>query len=325
MAQNEPAASIGPCRTAGTGATLPRYATGREKLYGHLAMLAFALLVAASFSLGSRSAPHVGPLALNAVRFAIGIAIMAAAASYMLRQSTVRLASWPEAPWRYAILGGLMAAYFVTMFIALAITDPISTGAVFTLIPFMTAGFGYFLLGQRVSAIVLVSLLFAGAGAIWVIFDGDVQALMRFAVGRGEVIFLAGCLAHALYAPLVKKFNRGEPVAYFTFWTLTATGAWIVLYGIPEIAATDWTALPAIVWITVFYLAVFTTAGTFFLLQFASLRLPVSKVFAYSYLTPSFIIVIEGLAGAGWAQAGVLVGAAVTVIGLIVVVVAADG
>ena len=55
------------------------YAIGREKLFGHLAMVGFALIVAISFSLGSRAAPHIGPVALNAIRFAIGVAIMAVA------------------------------------------------------------------------------------------------------------------------------------------------------------------------------------------------------------------------------------------------------
>jgi drug/metabolite transporter (DMT)-like permease len=306
------------------GASAPVYATGREKLAGHLAMLAFALLIAGSFSLGSRAAPHVGPAALNAIRFVFGIAIMAGAAVYALRGTGLSILALPKAGWRYAILGALMAVYFITMFVALAITNPVSTGAVFTLIPFLSAVFGYFLLGQRVSPVVVASLLVAGAGAVWVIFGGDLGSLLAFEVGRGEVIFFFGCLGHAAYAPLVKKLNRGEPVAYFTFWTLAATGIWIMIYGLPEIAATDWTSMPAIVWVTILYLAVFTTAGTFFLLQFASLRLPVSKVFAYSYLTPSFIIVIEGLVGAGWAGPSLLAGALVTVLGLVLVVVAAD-
>lgn len=300
------------------------YATGREKLLGHLAMMTFALVVAGSFSLGARAAPHIGPVALNALRFVIGVAIMAAAALLMLRGSGVKLFAMPAAPWRFGVLGALMATYFITMFVALAIASPVTTGAVFTLIPFMSAGFGYLLLGQRAGPVVLVSLLVAGAGAVWVIFGGEFAALMRFEIGPGEAIFFFGCAAHALYAPLVKKFNRGEPIAYFTFWTLTATGACVALYGVGEIAATDWTSLPAIVWITIVYLAVFATAATFFLLQVASMRLPVSKVFGYSYLTPSFIIVIEGLAGAGWTSPGVLVGALVTVMGLVVLVIAAD-
>ncbi|MDN2566554.1 DMT family transporter [Aquibium sp. A9E412] len=297
------------------------HATGRQKLVGHLAMLAFSALVAGSFSFGALAAPHVGPAALNAVRFAIGTALMGAAAWLVLRGRVPP----PRAPWRFLLLGALMAVFFVTMFVALRLTDPVSTGAVFTLMPLMAAGFGRLFLGQVPRPVVLASLALAGAGALWVIFGGELAALLAFDVGRGEMIFFVGVACHAAYAPLVRRLNRGEPVIAFTFWTLLATGLWIALYGAGEIAATGWGDLPAVVWAAILYLAVFTTAGTFFLLQFATLRLPASKVLAYNYLTPSLVILYEGLLGHGWASGAVLAGAAITVAGLALLALAPDG
>ena len=64
--------------------------------------------------------------------------------------------------------------------------------------------------------------------------------------------------------------------------------------------------------------------STFFLLQFASLRLPASKVLAYGYLTPSIIILLEGLLGHGWVGITVAIGAMVTILGLIVMNLAPD-
>ena len=61
---------------------------------------------------------------------------------------------------------------------------------------------------------------------------------------------------------------------------------------------------------TVLYLAIGPTAICFFLIQYASLRLPAPKVIAYGYLTPSFVIVFEGLAGHGWTTLSVMAGAA---------------
>ena len=231
----------------------------------------------------------------------------------------------PRAPWRYGVLGALMAVFFITMFVALQFTDPVSTGAVFTLMPLMSAFFGYFLLKQTPGGLVIASLVFAGLGALWVIFRGDLDAILAFDVGRGELIFAVGVAGHAAYASLVRKFNRGEPVIAFTLWTLLATGLCIALYGFGEIVSTDWAGLPAVVWWAILYLSVFTTAGTFFLLQFAALRLPASKVLAYNYLTPSFIILYEGLLGHGWASPVIAAGALVTVLGLVVLAFASDG
>ncbi|WP_245440117.1 DMT family transporter [Mesorhizobium sp. Z1-4] len=297
------------------------HAVGSEKLLAHLAMLLFAALVSGSYSLGAIAAPHLGPSAINAVRFAVAVALMAAAGMLLLRGG-LRVAG---SPWRFALLGALMAVFFVTMFVALRLTTPVSTGAVFTLMPVLAAVFGYLFLGQVPRALVVVSLVIAGCGAVWVIFGGDLDALLGFRIGQGELIFIAGVACHAAYAPLVKKFNRGDPVLAFTFWTLVATGLWIALWGAGEIAATDWVSLPAVVWVVIAYLSIFTTAGTFFLLQFAALRIPAAKVLAYNYLTPSFVILFEGLLGHGWAPLSIAAGAALTVLGLIVLALAPDG
>lgn len=291
-----------------------------EKLRAHLAMMGFATLIAGSFSLGSLAAPHIGPAALNAVRFIFGTLFMAVFAAVRLRGNL----GAPKALWRFLVLGGLMAIYFVTMFVALQFTNPVSTGAVFTLIPLMSAGFGFAILGQKPKAIVLVSLVVAGLGAIWVIFRGSLDAILAFDVGRGEMIFFVGCIAHAAYPTFVRKLNRGESAIAFTLWTLAGTAVVITAVGVGQISATDWTALPLIVWITIGYLAVFTTAGTFFLLQYASLRLPAAKVLAYGYLTPTVIILLEGLSGHGWVSLSVFAGAGLTILGLIILAVAPD-
>jgi drug/metabolite transporter (DMT)-like permease len=123
----------------------------------------------------------------------------------------------------------------------------------------------------------------------------------------------------------VRRFNRGEPVIEFTAWTIGASVLIVGAYATRELIHTDFLNLPPIVWLAIFYLSIFTTAGTFFLLQFACLRLPASKVMAYGYLTPSFIILIEGLIGHGWADPSIMAGAAVTAVALAVMAISADG
>ena len=72
------------------------------------------------------------------------------------------------------------------------------------------------------------------------------------------------------------------------------------------------------------YLAIGSTAICFFLIQYASQHLPAAKVIAYGYLTPAFVIVFEGLAGHGWPAPAIIVGALVTVLGLVVLAAVPD-
>ncbi|MEF3048624.1 DMT family transporter [Pseudotabrizicola sp. L79] len=256
---------------------------------GHLAMLGFSALVAGSFSLGSVAAPFVDAAALTTLRFLIA-ALLVGIAAGLSGGLTRRM--W-AAPWRYGVLGALMAAYFVLMFEGLKTAPAVATAAVFTLTPVMSAGFGWVLLRQGLTLRMAVALALGASGALWVIFRGDWAALTGFQLGRGEAIYFWGCVAHALYTPMVRRLNRGESAIAFTFGTMLAGFGLLTLWAGPAVLATDWAALPAIVWWTLAYIAVVASAITFVLVQYASLRLPASKVMAYTYLTPSWVILWE--------------------------------
>ncbi|MDA0961974.1 MAG: DMT family transporter [Proteobacteria bacterium] len=282
-------------------------------LRGHAAMLAFSALVAGSFSLGSMAANEIAPAAINTARFAIaGVVIgVAAVLSGRLTRAAFR------APWRYLVLGGLFAVYFVLMFEGLKTANPVSAAAVFTLTPVMAAGFGWLLMRQITTRWMALALAIGASGALWVIFRADLEALLRFRIGAGEITYFWGCVAHAIYTPMVRRLNRGEPAVVFTFGMLLAGCAVLTLWGWSDIRATDWTALPPIVWITLFYIAIFASAATFVLLQFATLRLPSAKVMAFTYLTPSWVILWEIALGRGAPGALILGGVVLTVLALV--------
>lgn len=264
---------------------------GREALRAHLAMLAFSALVAGSFSLGAQVANEIAPAAINALRFVISAVAVGVVIGLRGGLGTVTAAL--VAPWRYAVLGVLFAIYFVTMFEGLKTAPPVSAAAVFTLTPVMSGIFGYILLRQVFGARIAVALCLGAVGALWVIFRADLSALMAFEIGQGEVIFFWGCIAHAAYTPLVRLLNRGEPILVFTFWTLSFSAVIIGMWGWRDIVATDWGDLRPLVWITLFYVAIAASAMTVFLVQFASMRLPSSKVMAYTYLAPSWVLIWE--------------------------------
>lgn len=294
-----------------------QHAVGMEKVRAHLAMLLFATLISGSFSLGHLAAPSIDPFALTVARFMLATCVMGVLGIVVYG----RLPVIRQKPWRFIVLGGLMATYFVLMFVALQIASPVTTGAVFTLVPLMSAIFGWILLGQKSAAVVVLSLLIGAAGAIWVIFKGDLDAIVRLEIGKGELIFFFGCAAHALFAPMVRKLNHGEAVFGFTFMTVIGSTVCMLAVGSTAAWETNWTELPAIVWVTIVYLAVFTTAGTFFLLQYASLRLPASKVMAYGYLIPGIIVLYEWFLGHGFVSTSLLLG--VLVIAMVLVILAA--
>lgn len=284
-----------------------------EALKGHLGMLVFSGLIAGSFALGSMAANEVAPAALNALRFLLASCLVGA---WVYGVAGVPRSAY-RALWRYGLMGAAMGVYFVMMFEGLKTAPPVSAAAVFTLTPILSGAFGYLLLRQITTRRMALALAVGASGALWVIFRADLQAFLRFELGRGEVVYFVGCVAHAFYTPLVRRLNRGEAPVVFSFGAMSATALLLTVFGWREIGATDWAALPSIVWITIVYTAVFATAITFVLLQFASLRLPSAKVMAYTYLTPSWVIVWQVALGHDLPPVLILAGVALTSLALI--------
>lgn len=284
----------------------------RARMSGHLAMLVFSALIAGSFSFGSRIANQIDPVALTLVRFLIAIGVVGALA---IAGPGIRRAD-ARAPWRYLIIGGLFAVYFVLMFEGLKTAPPVSAAAVFTLAPILAAGFGWVFLRQITTPRIALALAIGGAGALWVIFRADIGALLAMDIGRGELIYFVGVVAHAAYTPLVRRLNRGESPIVFSLGMMIAAAVVLFVYGYPRVLATNWMALGAGVWLVVLYLAVFASAASFVLLQYAALRLPVAKVMAYTYLTPTWVIGLEAALGGALPPAKAMVGVACILLAL---------
>ena len=280
-------------------------------------MLAFSACVAGSFSLGGLVANDIAPDVMTVLRLWLAAAVLGGVAWFTTGLPGPAFWAAFRAPWRYLLLGGLYAVYFVLMFEGLKTAPPVSAAAVFTMTPLMAAGFGWLMLRQKLTGRMVLALLIGAAGAVWVIFRADLAAVLAFQIGPGERIYFVGCIAHAIYAPLVRRLNRGETALLSSLGTVIAGAALLTLWTGRDLWAVDWAALPAMVWITLAYLTVFATAASFVLLQFASLRLPAAKVMAYTYLVPSWVILWELGLGGALPVVWVLAGVALTVLALV--------
>ena len=112
----------------------------------------------------------------------------------------------------------------------------------------------------------------------------------------------------------LKTANPVSAAAVFTFMPLMSAGFGYLLL---RQVTTRRMALPPIIWITIGYLTLFSTSASFFMLQYATLRLPSAKVMAYSYLTPAWVILWEIGFGSLLPPAHVLLGISATIVALL--------
>lgn len=279
----------------------------------HLLMLLNIILVSTSFPVGAAITHALEPVALNFVRFALATAVFALLVT--LRGEWRRPGARDAL--RYLLLAGALVGFFLGMFEALRLTSAVNTASLFTLVPLFGAAIAWPLVGQRTPPRQLAFMLLAAFGALWVISGGSLANILALRFGRGDLIFLAGCASLAAFSPLTKRLDVGENLVSQTFWTLLVGTLLLALIGAGDLIETDWRAVPTGAWSGIAYLAVFTTAVTFYLIKYASLRLPVAKVMSYNYLTPSLVVLIETVRTGGAPGTPVLIGAGITALAMV--------
>ena len=260
----------------------------------HALMLLTALLIASSFTVSKAIAGGLDPAVLTLLRFAL-------AALLFLPLTIWRHGLYlPDKKqlFGYASISFVLTGFFWLMYLSLRTTTALNTGVIFTLVPSLSGFYSAVLLDERLGRNRLAAMLVAAVGAVWVLFHGSWERLTAFALlYPGDLIFFASCLLMALYTPLVKLFHRDEPMMVMTLWILITGCCWLLLFAGPRLLEVAWRDTALAVWTGTAYLAVFSTMITFFLSQFCTLKIGPTRVMAYSYLYPPFILLIEWLCG----------------------------
>lgn len=257
-------------------------------LRGHALMLLATVLIATSFPVGAAITDGLDSVVLTLLRFVLATVLFA---PYVVARHGLTLPS-PSDLARYGLLSALLVTFFWCMFAALRLTSPLNTAAIFALTPVLTALIAAVLLRERLSGPARVALPFGTVGAVWIVFRGDLEALLALRLGAGDALFFAGTVALAAYGALIKRLHRGEPMARMTFWTLATGSVWLALLSLPRLPEVAWSAVPVPVYAGIAYLALFTTLVTFFILQWATTVIGPTKVMAYTFLNPALVLAI---------------------------------
>ena len=281
----------------------------------HGCMLISATLVATSFIVGKAITPFLDPVVLTLIRFSVAVLLFA---PYVSHRYGLFLPNLSDIV-RYSLISGALVGFFWLMFLSLRITNPLNTAAIFTTVPGISGIYSWFLLRERLGLHRTLALLLAMTGALWVIFEGDLQRLQSLDLNHGDLLFFGGCLLMALYMPLVKLLHRGEPMAVMTLWILVTGCAWLLLFAAAKLPGTQWDSVPVPVWLGIAYLAFFTTIVTFFISQWATLHLGPTRVMAYSYLYPPQIVLIEWFLYRELPSLNILIGALIILPAMIIV------
>lgn len=280
----------------------------------HTLMLFASVIVSTSFTVGESITRGLDPAVLTLVRYIT--AVLCFAPILVVRHGF----AWPS--WRrifgYSLISAATVGFFWCMFESLRYTSALNTSVIFTLVPGISGVYSAVFLGERLGRARLVALLLGMVGAVWVIFRGDIHRLLALDVNYGDLIFLGGCFLMAAYTPLVKRVHRRESMVVMTFWVLATGVVWLLLLSAAKLPDVSWQAVEGRVWAGIVYLAVFSTIVTFYLTHISTIYLGPTRVMAYSYFYPAFVLVLNWAFGHGLPPLTILPGVLVVTLATIV-------
>lgn len=252
-------------------------------------VLLATFLVAGSFILSKKLAGVVHPISLTLLRFILASFFLAPFIIFHPhKRSLIR-----KTFFRALFLSYFFACYFVMFFKALEYTDALSTGTLYTLVPLSTGILCIFFFKEHISKAQLFIYVCGIVGTLIVIFKGDVTLLMRFSLGKGEIIFLGAVVSMALYSVVMKiVYRKDDDMGVLVFTTMIGGALWLffakVLFDIPL----QWENLNATSWSYMLYLAIIATFFTGYLYQKSTILIGPKKVMAYIYLSPAGIALL---------------------------------
>ena len=182
-------------------------------LKSHLLAVLMTLFVAGSFISTAELSGVIHPVALTLLRF-IG-AILALSPVILLipkHRTSIR-----KVFLKSLIISLFYSVFFICMFKAMETTTALNTSALYTLVPFITALLCFVFFRESVSRYMLNAYTIGTMGAMWVIFKGDVSAVLSLSLNSGDLYFLFGCFSMAGFSIAMKTLYKGESMPAMVF------------------------------------------------------------------------------------------------------------
>ncbi|MBL4889482.1 MAG: DMT family transporter, partial [Candidatus Lindowbacteria bacterium] len=257
----------------------------------HLLLLFATLLVAGSFIVSGELAGTVHPFSLTLLRFAGASLVLLPIVLFKEKWRAQILGTLPRA----MVISLFYSGFFVALFESLNTTTSLNTGALFTLVPFFTALLSTVVFKESLSRRQVLAYLCGAAGSCWVVFGGNLDLLLSFALNRGDLIFLLGIVSMCFYSIAMKYLYQDDEMIVLVFCTLLGGSFWITLALISIAQPLQWNLIQDDSVLQMLYLILCATLTTVYINQKATVILGPGRAKAYIYLTPAFVALISFL------------------------------
>ncbi|MDK2040826.1 DMT family transporter [Aliarcobacter butzleri] len=276
-----------------------------ERLSAHLYVLLATILISGSFLASQKLANVIDPISLTLYRFVLALIFLSPVIIFSKNRLKNVFKILPKA----MVVSLVYTLYFIGMLRALENTTVLNTGAIYTLVPLMTAVLCIFFFKEKIALKQLFIYILGIISTCIVVFQADFTLFLTLSLNKGDIIFLIASLSMALYPVFIKLlYSKKDELLVLVFATLLGGIIWmsltIQILNIPY----NWNKIELNHFYSLLYLVLATTILTLFLYQKATLILGAKKIMAYIYLNPAFVAVIMFLLEGQTISFGVFLG-----------------
>ena len=261
------------------------------------ARAAFYMTLATFFWAGTAIAGKVGigefpPFTLSFLRFLLASAVM-----FVISREAARTRLSMRDILVIVSLGLTgMFANNALFFVALQYTSVINVTTIAATSPLMTSLLAAAWAGERLTFGRVAAILLAFAGVVSLLFNGDIDRVMRLDMNIGDLYQIAAILAFAIYNVVSKRFATNLTTPVIVTWGLVVATVATIPFALLEHPVAPILAATAAGWGGVVYTALFGSCAAY-LLQQASIKIiGAARTAGFMNLIPVFTMAMAAIA-----------------------------
>ena len=181
---------------------------------------------------------------------------------------------------------GMLGIFFnqVLFILGLQYTSATNAGILMPSIPVFTVAIGAVFGVQRVKKLQIAGIALAVGGALYMLNP------LNFSLEQGKVfgniLITINCVSYSGYLVTQRPALKRLPPLTITAWAFLFGSIGIGILGVPRILATDFSALPSLVWWGILYIVLFPTTISYALNTWAVSRSSPALAAVYTTLQP---------------------------------------
>ncbi len=253
-----------------------------------------ALFYAANFSIAKNVMPHyVQPFGFIVFRV-VGACILFWAISFLGPKEKIK-----KEHYKYVFLGALfgMSLNMLSFFYGLNLTTPINAAVMMVTSPMVTLILAALFFKEKLSVFKILGLVVGLAGTLLMILYGKGNLSTAPNPLVGNFFMFLNAFFFSCYLIVAKEMTKHYHPFTFIKW-MYSIGILIVLpFGLSQVTAMDFSQIPLSAYLSIAYVVVFVTFGTYLLNIFAIKILKPTTVAVFIYFQPLLTTLIAVLGG----------------------------